>query len=151
MIRRFDREPVSGFVNPRNFLLPEGIELLTQSGTVLLVPYSEAKAVCFVRDFGIIEDDSGQKLFLTRPKVAGLWVRMKFSDGEVMDGLLPNNLLHLEPMGFTVIPPNPTSSSQRVFVPRNALVEFQVVGVIGSPLRRQKPKSAPDKQLEMFD
>ncbi len=150
VIRRFDRDTVAGFVNPRTFLLPDGLEVLTQTGNVAVFPYAEVKAVCFVRDFGSLGDEPDQKLFHTRPKVEGLWVRMRFLDGEVMDGLLANNLLQIEPVGFTVVPPNPSSNNQRIFVPKTALAEFQVVGVIGSPLRRRKPKEPVDTQLEMF-
>ncbi len=152
VIRRFDRESLAGFVSTAGYLLPAGIEVLTQDGTVLLLPYSEVKAVCFVRDFEASSGAQDLKLFQNRPKMEGLWVRMRFVDGEVMDGLLPNNLLQLEAFGFTVVPPNPSSNNQRIFVPRSALSEFHVVGVIGSPLRRRKPKPEPsEKQIEMFD
>jgi hypothetical protein len=151
VIRRFEREPLTGFVSPTSYLRPDGIEILTQAGTVSLIPYNEVKAVCFVRDFDSADAEPTQRLFLTRPKVEGLWVRMKFADGELMDGLLTNNLLQLESSGFTVVPPNPSSNNQRIFVPKSALLEFQVVGVIGSPVRRRKAKVASEKQMEMFE
>jgi hypothetical protein len=81
----------------------------------------------------------------------GLWIRMRFRDGELMDGLLPNSLLDLELAGFTVVPPNPSSNNQRIFVPRAALAEFHVLAVIGSPLRLRKAKPVPKTQLEMFE
>lgn len=149
VVRRFEREPVLGFVNPRTYLTPGGIEILTRTGSIALVPYGEVKAVCFVRDFEGIEPGPAQQLFHTRPKTDGLWVRMRFRDGELMDGLLANNLLQLEPSGFTVVPPNPFSNSQRLFVPRQALLEMQVLGVVGSPLRRRK-KAPAAGQMEMF-
>jgi hypothetical protein len=68
---------------------------------------------------------------------------MMFRDGEVMDGILPNNLLVWEISGFTVTPPEPDSNNQRVFVPRSALKNIQILGVVGSPLRTRKKKSAP--------
>jgi len=71
----------------------------------------------FVRDFDSIEPGAEHRVFNTRPKTNGVWVRMRFRDGELMDGILANNLLLLEPYGFTVVPPSPTSSNQRVFVP----------------------------------
>jgi len=54
-------------------------------------------------------------------------VRIKFRDGEVMDGILANNLLLTEPQGFTVVPPDPYSNNQRLFLPRAALAELQVL------------------------
>ncbi len=151
LIRRFEREPVSGFVNPQSYLQPGGIELLTVAGNALVVPYEEVKILYFVRDFEAAEDPSEPRLFLNRPKSSGLWIRMKFRDGEVLDGLVPNNLVTLEPYGLTFVPPNSSGNRQRAFVPRTALVEAQVVSVVGSPLRLPKPKPKPKQQIELFE
>jgi hypothetical protein len=76
---------------------------------------------------------------------------MHFRDGDTLEGLHPNNLLLMEPYGFTVTPPDPSANEQRVFVPRAALSEIQALGVIGSPLRRQKSRKPAKDQLEMFE
>ena len=152
LVSRFDREPLSGFVNPQSYLLAEGLELLSQSGSVSIVPFNEIKLVCFVRDFQQGEPRKELRLFTTRPKMEGLWLRMRFRDGDSMDGMLPNNLLQLDSYGFSVIPPDPGFQNQRVFVPRAALSGIQVLGVVGSALRvARKPKPAGKDQLEMFD
>ena len=121
LVSRFDREPLSGFVNPQNYLLDDGLELLSPEGAVNVVPYQEVKLVCFVRDFHQGEPRKELRLFTTRPKMEGLWIRMQFRDGDAMDGLLSNNLMLLEPYGFSVIPPDPGFQNQRVFIPRAAL------------------------------
>ncbi|MFB3779417.1 MAG: hypothetical protein ACE141_17495 [Bryobacteraceae bacterium] len=151
MIRRFDREPVIGFVNPGTYLQPEGVEVMTQGGSVSVLPYAEVKVVCFVRDFSVAGAEAGPRIFQARPKNEGLWVRMRFLDDEQMDGLLVNNLLHLEPYGFSVVPPNPSASNQRLFVPKAALREFLVLAVVGSPLRPGRRKPASKEQMEMFE
>lgn len=145
IIRRFDRENLTGFVNALSYLQPTNLELLKPDGTLTLLPYEEVKSVCFVQDFDAPEEP--RRIFMTRPKLEGLWVRMFFRDGEVMDGILPNNLVTWDIAGFTVTPPEPDSNNQRVFVPRSALKSMQVLGVVGSPLRagRKKPKTAPDQ------
>jgi len=145
IVRRFDRENLTGFVNPLSYLQPASLELLRPDGTLALLPYEEIKSVCFVSDFDA--EAEPRRVFLTRPKLEGLWVRMFFRDGEVMDGILPNNLLSWEIAGFTVTPPEPDSNNQRVFIPRSALRNIQVLGVVGSPLRagRRKAKTAPDQ------
>ena len=151
IVRRFDRETVTGYVNPGTYLRPEGVELISAGGSLSVLPYADVKAVCFVRDFDGATHDPEQRLFHARPKMDGLWVRMLFRDGELMDGLLPNSLLEMDSSGFTVVPPNPSSNNQKVFVPKGALREFHVLAVIGSPLRSRKPKSAPKTQLELFE
>jgi hypothetical protein len=152
VVRRFERESVTGFVNLRTGFQAGGVEVLSPGGTVVLLPYADVKVVCFVRDFSSTGAEAEPKLFHARPKMEGLWVRMLFRDGELMDGLLANNLLELEPFGFSVVPPNPSSNNQRMFVPRDALKEFQVLGVVGGPLRpRKAAKPVPKTQLEMFE
>jgi len=134
IVRRFDRESVSGFVNPFSYLQPQSLEILKPDGAIALFPYSEVRCVAFVKEF---EDDTeSRRVFLTRPKLEGLWVRLVFRDG-------PNNLLVWEAAGFTITPPEPDSNNQKLFIPRQALRTMQVLGVVGSPLRGKKKKPAP--------
>jgi hypothetical protein len=151
VVRRFDREPLTGFVNPQGYLLAAGVELMKTDGTVAVVPYAEIKTVCFVRDFEMPENSPERLVFHTRPKMDGLWVRMRFRDGEVMDGILSNNLLQLEVYGFTFIPPEPYSNNQKIFSPRQALSEFHVLGVVGSPLTRRRRKEVSKEQIGLFE
>ena len=153
LVSRFDRETLSGFVNPQEYLLPEGLELLSPTGSVATVPYTEVKLVSFVRDFQQGEPRKELRLFTTRPKLEGLWLRMYFRDGDSMDGILSNNLLQLDSYGFSVVPPDPGFQNQRVFVPKAALSRVDVLGVVGSPLReprKGKPKPISKEQMEMF-
>ncbi len=148
-MRRFDREPMAGFVSISTYQQPVGIELLKQDGEVALVPYSEIKSVCFVKDFEGSREPLEAKLFLTRPKVEGLWVRMRFRDGDLLDGILANNLTTLDPQGYTVTPPEPYSNNQRMFIPREALLDLQVLSVVGSALRKGvKPRVKSDAAVQ---
>ena len=143
LIARFDRETLSGFVQTPGGFRSDSVELLTPEGSLLNVPYSETKAVCFVRDFESGETWREHRNFATRPKSSGLWVRLLFRDHDSIEGMLANNLVLVDPNGFNIIPPDPTFQNQRIFVPRAALEEVQVLGVIGSPLRRR-----PSKRVE---
>ena len=151
VVERFDREPLRGFANPLTWLLPEGVELISLTGTVAVVPYEEVKAVGFVRDFEPAVLTGERRVFTTRPKSEGLWIRMQFKDGDLLDGLLANNLLQVTQFGFTVMPPDSLSNNQRIFVPRAALVELKVLGVIGSPLKRRKRTPPPEDQIKLFE
>ena len=150
VIRRFDREALAGYVNPATYQQLTGIELLSADGNVATVPYAEIKTVAFVRDFASAEATT-RLVFNTRPKMEGLWMSFQFRDGEIMEGVMPNNLLPVEPHGFTVIPPDPYSNHQRVFIPRAALRSVDVLGVVGSPLKKRKPKAPPTEQIGLFD
>ena len=150
LIRRYDRESLAGYVNPASFLQPEGVELLSDQGHASIIPYPEIKLVAFVKEFeGAAEPE--RQVFQTRPKMAGLWVNLRFRDGSVLEGILPNNLMLLEGSGFTVIPPDSFGNQQRVWAPRGSLVAVEVLGVVGSPLKKRKARPAPKEQIGLFD
>jgi hypothetical protein len=154
LVARLDRETLRGFVQSPGGFEALGLELLTPEGAVVKIPYSETKVVCFVRDFDAGETWRDHRSFTARPKTAGLWVRLRFRDGDSIEGMVANNLMLVEPPGFSIIPPDPTFQNQRIFVPRAALEDVQVLGVIGSPLRRPRPAKRAEKeedQLEMFE
>ena len=151
IVTRFDREPVAGFAQTPGGFSEDSVEVLTPSGSLLRIPHTEIKVVCFVKEFESGDSWREHRHFATRPKTAGLWVRLQFTDGDTTEGLIANNLLSLEPAGFQFIPPDPTFQNQRIFVPRTALTNVQVLGVIGSGLRRKRAaKPAVEGQLEMF-
>lgn len=148
---RFDREPVSGFISPHSYLQEAGVEILTASGSVATLPYSEVKAVCFVRDFEGPPVWKENRSFQNRPKTTGLWLKIQFRDGDSVEGMMANNLTLTETQGWTVTPPDSGVHNQRIFVPRAAAIEVKVLGVVGSPLRRKPVPKPPSEQLKIFE
>jgi hypothetical protein len=149
-VTRFDRESVHGFVQTPAGFGDQGVALLTPAGNLFEIPYSEVKAVCFVRDFESGDTWREHRSFASRPKTPGLWVRLVFQDQDTAEGMLTNNLMLLDPIGFHIIPPDPTFQNQRIFVPRAALREVQVLGVIGNRPRRKAAPPEDGGQLKMF-
>jgi hypothetical protein len=151
VVRQLDGGLVKGYVDSGSFLSLKGAEVLDREGHVLTISLEMIKGVYFVRDF---EGDPGRqerKIFNTRPRVSGIWVRLNFRDGEVMEGLLVNNLLEVEPEGFMITPPDYYSNNLRIFVPRNALGTVEVLGVITEQSARkaaQRAKRPPKKAAE---
>ena len=150
VIRRFDKESLAGYVNPLSYLQVTGVELLSAQGNVANIPYQEIKTVNFVRELDG-SDEQERRVFNTRPKMEGLWVSFQFRDGDVMEGVMTNNLLGVEEHGFTIIPPDPYSNQQRVFIPKEALRSVEVLGVVGSPLKKRKPAKTAKEQIGLFD
>ena len=130
VVRKLDRGLTKGFVDSTSYLGPNGIRMLDREGRALTIPLQEIKGVFFVKDFEGNPHRSERKLFQSRPRLAGLWVRMTFKDKEVLEGLLPSNLVELSPEGFLVTPADLYSNNLRIFVPRTALSEMTVLGVI---------------------
>jgi hypothetical protein len=151
LVRRLDGQVIPGYASPQTYLRADAVEILTRGGQVAVISYQDLKAVYFVRDFDGGEAAEGRKLFQSRPKLEGLWVRMRFRDEDLLDGILPNDLLQITDKGLTITPPDPYSNNQKIFVPRTALIELVVLGVIGSPLSKpQRKRPAGKDQIELF-
>jgi hypothetical protein len=137
IVRKMGRDSISGYVAPAHFVVEGRLELLNPSGKVVLIDLSEIKSVDFVRDFS----DTGsaaRKTFTSRPRTEGLWVRLKFIDNDLLEGMMANDLTQLSPEGYLITPPDTRSNIQRVFVPKLALTEMNVLAVIGRPEGRKK-------------
>ncbi len=151
-VRRFDGETIEGYVSPQTFLRADGVEVIDREAEVVLVPYKQTRVVYFVRDFKGDPEPDQRKAFASRPKLGGLWVQMRFRDGEALEGVMPNDLLQVGRHGVTITPPDAHGNTQKVFVPRSALDGFQVLGVVGSPIhRRRARRKEPDRdQIDLF-
>lgn len=110
VVRKLDKGLIKGFIDPSGYLADE-IEVLDRQGRLVNVPMSEIKGLFFVREFEGNPDRAERKIFRSRPRLAGLWVRMTFKDSEVLEALLPNNLLSVDPLGYLVTPPTSTRTT----------------------------------------
>jgi hypothetical protein len=152
IVRRLDRDSLQGYVAPGSFVSDGRLELLNTSGKVVMLDLKEIKGVYFVRDFNDSEGVS-RKTFAARPRSEGLWVRLKFNDNDIIEGMMPNDLTQLSSEGFLIIPPDTRANTQRIFVPRTALAAMNVLGVIGGPQarRRRAVAAADEQQVTMFN
>jgi hypothetical protein len=141
-----DGTSLQGYVNPLR-LPDDPLDVLTTNGEHRQVPLKEIRAVYFVRDF--TEDyEPERKAFFSRPKLDGLWVRLKFRDNETLEGVVSNDLLALLDSGIQITPPDMNGAAVRIFVPRSALSEVTVLGVVG--VARRKPAAASPAQPKLF-
>ena len=143
-----DKKPVRGYLNPSRLGQADPIDLLTPDGEHQAIPLSRIRSIYFVREFS--EDfEPDRKVFLSRPKLDGLWVRLRYSDGETLEGVVPNDLLSLLDNGLQITPPDINTATDRIFVPRAALSEVTVLGVVG--IARRKPAAAAAGQPRLFN
>ncbi len=149
IVRKMDRDSVNGYVGAA-FISDGKLELMNTAGNVVAIELHEVKGVYFVREFGDSESLT-RKTFTSRPRVEGLWVRLRFRDNEIIEGMMPNDLLHEGSEGFSIIPPDTRSNTQRIFVPRAALAEMIVMGVIGDKKSGRRGRRPEDTlQVPMF-
>jgi hypothetical protein len=141
VIQTFEGEPIRGYVNPARLGMDETVDLLTVDGEHQAVPQRGIKGIYFVREF-TDHFEPERKAFLSRPKLDGLWVRLKFRDGDVLEGVVANNLLSLLDHGVQITPPDLHGQTPRIFIPRSAILEMTVLGVVGVARRGARRAAA---------
>jgi len=149
VVRKTDRDSLNGYVASADFVRDGKLELLNTSGNVVAIELRDIKVVYFVREFGDAESPS-RKTFTTRPRTEGLWVRLRFKDNEVLEGMMPTDLSLTTAEGFLINPPDLRSNTQRIFVPRSALDSLTVLAVIGATRRQRRGVSLDTGQVPMF-
>jgi hypothetical protein len=157
IVRKLNRDWCAGYAeaNPQDES-PE-IELLESSGRILRIGWELIKWVCYVRELsapGASLTDSEQperltrRKFVSRPRIAGLWLRMTLIDGDELECIAANDRTLVDGVGLMLTPPDTRSNTQRIFVPRTSIRELNVVAVIGSG-HDAKPK--PEGQAVLFE
>ena len=148
-----DRTPVKGYLSPATLGRSAEIDLLTPDGEHRSIQLQEIKSVYFVREF---KDpfEPERKTFLSRPKLDGLWVRLRFRDEDIMEGIVSNNLLDLLDTGVQLTPPDLHGNVLHMFIPRSSLAEMKVLGVVGvsrrSPQATKDMRAAVEAQSKLF-
>ena len=159
--------PLSGFVRFRATDKDRVVDLLDLSGRVASIPLAEIKHICYVRDFNL-NDPNPERLtrrtFLARPRTEGLWLRLTFrsqavspaAEPEQFEGLAPLDVSLLDDAlndaGLFLIPPDIRSNTQRIYIPRAAISELQLLAVITTPSRKKPLPGAqvPSLQEDLF-
>jgi len=144
VVRFLDRRVLRGYLNPGKLGETETLELLTPEGEQRNFAVKEVRSIYFVREFAD-DFEPERKAFLSRPKLDGLWVRLKFRDEDTIEGVVPNDLLSLLDRGVQITPPDLHGITLRIFIPRTALTEMTVLGVVG--IARRKPAAPPQPGL----
>jgi len=159
IVRKLTRDWYAGYASA----VPSGdgveLELLDSSGKLLRLPWSEIKWVCYIRE-PASGDNSGnltrndtinperllRRRFTGRPRIAGVWLRLTLADGDGLEGIAANDRSLVDGAGLLLTPPDTRSSTQRVFVPRSAIRELTVLGVI-APAASQRHRGVAQPEL----
>ena len=159
LVRRFSGDTLPGYLPQSAFVRHNSIDLLDLSGRLISLSLNDIKTISYVRDFNLSDPVNPERLtrrtFLARPRTEGLWLRLTFRSGDLLEGLAPTDRTLLDALadddGLFLTPPDTRSNTQRLYVPRAALTEVQLLAVITTPSRRQpRPVPAESIQDELF-
>jgi len=153
IVRKFSREWLAAYLPAPPFVHDGQIELIDLAGKVAVLSLEETKWICYVRDFNSGDVDNPESLlrksYMGRPRTEGLWLRLRLTDGDSIEGMAGNDLTLLDSSGIFLVPPDIRSNTQRMFIPRTSIAEFAVVASIASPARR-KSDDRPS-QTDLFE
>jgi hypothetical protein len=154
IVRRFSGDTIPGYLFHASIVRSNAIDLLDLAGRILPLPLNDIKTVCYVRDFNLADTQNPERLtrraFLARPRSEGLWLRLAFRTGDLLEGLAPTDRTLLDSLiddaGLFLIPPDTRSNTQRIYVPRSAITDLQLLAVVTTPSRRPPPADPPAKE-----
>jgi hypothetical protein len=134
VIRYADGRVLRGFVARKDETAlqdtpPESLAVKDSHGESVTVGASDIKAIFFVKSFEGNPDYTEFKVFSSRPTGKGVWVRVHFRDGEMIEGVAPNCLETYSKAVFYITPPDPGSNNQGVLVSKHYVKEMQVLGL----------------------
>ncbi|MEO6982872.1 MAG: hypothetical protein ABI072_07125 [Edaphobacter sp.] len=102
---------------------------IEDSKEIEVVLTKDAKAVFFVKTFDGDLRHRALHFHEHAPTVEGLWVRVDFHDGEMIEGIIGNSRDFVLESGFFLRPTDPNGNNRLVYVLKNGLKDFQVLGM----------------------
>ncbi len=153
IVRKLTREWYAGYAAPNGPEDGVDLELLHTTGKLLQIPWNSVKWVCYVRELDLeawsaaasrADSQAPERLlrrrFAGRPRISGVWLRLALSDGDELEGVTSNDRTLIEGAGLMLTPPDTRSHTQRVLVPRSAIQELTVLGVVAQSAPARTPK-----------
>lgn len=139
IFRKLSRDWLAGYLPAGDFVREGQVEMLDLEGKVVALAAEDLKWICYVRDFNSGELSNPERLvrrtFAGRPRGEGLFVRVRLKDGDLVEGLAANDVSLVMSDGVFLTPPDLRSNTQRIWIPRSAVEELEVVAVIGKKAR----------------
>ena len=100
-----------------------------ESDIVEEISAEEIKAIFYVHNFAGDAKHEILNFHSRAPIVHGIWMRLQFLNGEVMEGIVYNSIRYLVDPGFFLLPTDPDSNNRLVYVRKNWLVDHRVLGM----------------------
>jgi hypothetical protein len=157
ILRRFDDQLHWGYLPQEITLLHGYVELIDPAAHVTPILLTQIKWIAYVRDFNLddrhLPERFDRKKFAARPRTEGLWIRLRLTDGDQVEGLVRFNRMLLDSladsMGLFMTPPDTRGNTQRLFIPRSAVESVEPLGLI-LPASPKAPRAKPEPQPTLF-
>jgi hypothetical protein len=159
IVRYLTRDWCAGYASANPVDEISDLELLDGAGKLRRIPWEQVKWVCYIRELpaegSVFTHNGGEperllrRKFSTRPRITGLWVGLTLTDGEELEGVAANDRSLIESAGLLLTPPDTRSNTQRIFIPRTAIREFTVLGVVRPPSTAHQKISGQAQLFEM--
>jgi hypothetical protein len=150
VVALLDGSTIRGYLPASGLGLATTVDVLTPDGEHRALELANVRCVYFVREFSE-KYEPERKSFLSRPKLEGLWLRVRFPDGEAIEGIIANDLRDLLENGVQLTPPDLHGNALRIFIPRTSCAEVKVMGVVGLARKAGRGVQAPAGQTKLFE
>jgi hypothetical protein len=123
-----------------------------ESDSVEEVSIKDVKAIFYVHNFDGDANHKEMSFYGKSPIVHGIWMRVQFLDGEVIEGIVHNSIRYLVDPGFFLVPTHPGSNNKLIYVSKSQLADHRVLGtrnlnsVFDSALNGGRQESFPQKK-----
>lgn len=128
VVRLRDGRVIGGFSGEER-IMEESIKIISREGKEQSFPSDEIKAVFFVKDFKGDSEYQEVKFLSKKPPNSWLWVRVSFTDGEVIEGKVRNNKDLLFSPGLYVWPSDEQTNNEFVYVVKSAVEDLSILAL----------------------
>lgn len=150
---------LSGYLPSAGIAGGGSVSLLDLEGRSTVVALSDIRVVSYVREFtgGDLWESRNalKRTFPARPRGEGIWLRLTTREGDVVEGLASPDITFLDGVledgGVYLTPPDTRGNTQRLFLPRAALVSAEFLGVMLPAARRTAVKPVREPQPWLFN
>jgi len=101
---------------------------LFESNAVEEISIKDVKAIFYVHNFDGDANHKEMSFYGKSPIVHGIWMRVQFLDGEVIEGIVHNSIRYLVDPGFFLVPTHPGSNNKLIYVSKSQLADHRVLG-----------------------
>jgi hypothetical protein len=101
---------------------------LFESNSVEEISIKEVKAIFYVHNFDGDSNHKEMSFYGKSPIVHGIWMRVQFLDGEVIEGIVHNSIRYLLDPGFFLVPTHPGSNNKLIYISKSQLADHRVLG-----------------------